>query len=60
MNIYFLTLKVSPTEANKQYNVVEGALAHCWVLEDSPENALSKADFHVSKYDWELAPVYKL
>jgi len=29
-------------------------LAHCWVLEDSPENALSKAAFHVFNYDWEL------
>ena len=54
MNIYFLTLEVSPSKANQHYNVVEGALAHCWVLEDSPENALSKATFHVSKYDWEL------
>jgi hypothetical protein len=52
MNTYFLTLEVAPAEENEHYDMVKGALVHCWVLEDSPENALSKASFHVTKYDW--------
>lgn len=52
MNTYFLTLKVVPTEENEQYAIAKGAMVHCWVLEDSPENAFSKASFYVSKYDW--------
>lgn len=52
MNTYFLTLNVVPTEDNAQYEMIKGALVHCWILEDSPENAFSKGSFYVSKYDW--------
>ena len=52
MNTYFLTLNVVPTEDNAQYEMIKGALVHCWILEDSPENAFSKAAFYVSTYDW--------
>lgn len=52
MNTYFLTLNVVPTEDNAHYEMIKGALVHFWILEDSPENAFSKATFYVSKYDW--------
>jgi hypothetical protein len=54
MNTYYLELKVIPDKANENYNIVKGAFAHCWILEDNPETACSKAIFHVSKYDWEV------
>lgn len=51
-NTYFLTFRVLPTEENEQYDMIEAALVHCWVVEDSPEDAISKASFYVAKYDW--------
>ena len=52
MNTYFLTFRATPTEENEQYDMVESALVHCWIVEDSPEDAFSKASFYISKYDW--------
>ena len=52
MNTYFLTLNVVPTEDNAQYEMIKGALVHCWIIEDSPKDAYSKASFYVSKHDW--------
>ena len=54
MNTYYLTLKVIPDKANENYNIVKGAVAHCWILEDNPETASSNSIFYVSKYDWEV------
>lgn len=54
MNTYYLQFKVIPTTDNEQYEVAEGALAHCWVLENGPEAACLKASFQISKYDWEI------
>jgi hypothetical protein len=52
MNTYFLTFKVEPATENTQFDMIEAALVHCWVVEDSPEDAFYKASFYVSKYDW--------
>lgn len=52
MNTWFLTFRVVPTEENLQYDMVESAWVHCWIVEDSPEAAYCKASFHVTKYDW--------
>lgn len=43
---------MAPTEENEQYDMIEGALVYCWVVEDNPEDAFSKASFYVSRYDW--------
>ncbi len=47
-----MTFRVTPTDENENHAMVQGASAHCWVVEDRPEDALSKASFYVSKYDW--------
>jgi len=57
MGTFFLTFRVVPTTDNEHYYLVKGALANCWVLEDSPENAFSKAFFYVSKGDWEVEEI---
>lgn len=57
MSTYFLSLNVSPTQDNAQYAVVRGALAHCWIVEDNPEDAFSKASFYVAKYDWSVEDI---
>lgn len=54
MNTYFLQYKVSPTAQNEQYELAEGASAHCWVLENNPQAAAAKAAFQISKFDWEI------
>lgn len=55
MNTYFLQFKVIPTTENEQYELAEGALAHCWVLENDPQTAAAKAVFQISKFDWEIS-----
>ena len=52
MNTYFLTFRVVPTKENYEHEMVETALAFCWVIEDRPVDALSVASFHFSKCDW--------
>jgi len=54
MNTYFLQFKVVPTTDNEQYELAEGASAHCWVLENNPQTAATKAAFQISKFDWEI------
>ena len=54
MNTYFLQFKVIPTIDNEQYDLAEGALASCWVLENNPQTAATKAVFQISKFDWEI------
>lgn len=54
MNTYFLQYKVIPTTDNEQYELAEGASAHCWVLENDPQTAAAKAAFQISKFDWEI------
>jgi len=57
MIIYYLQFKVKPTRENEKYDLVEGALAHCWIKETNPQNAHAKAEFFVSKSDWEITGV---
>ena len=57
MNIYYLKFNVKPTRENDKYDLVEGAFAHCWINEASPQNALIKAEFFVSKDDWKVTGV---
>ncbi len=54
MNTYFLQFKVIPTIDNEQFDLTEGALAHCWVLEFNPQTAAAKAAFQISKFDWKI------
>ncbi len=57
MKTYFLTFQVIPTKTNEHYDTVKGALASCWVLGNDPQSALAKAEFLVSKGDWEIKGV---
>ncbi|CAK8710971.1 MAG: hypothetical protein D3920_01700 [Candidatus Electrothrix sp. AW2] len=54
MKTYFLQFKVVPTLDNEQYELVEGALASCWVLDNTPQAAHTKANFRISMFDWEI------
>ena len=52
MKTYFIVFRVKPTEDNEQYQIVEGALAHFFVVEDNPQCAYAQAEFYLKKYDW--------
>lgn len=54
MKTYFIQFEVVPAPANEQFGIAKGALAACWVVESTPEAALAKATFQVSKYDWQI------
>jgi hypothetical protein len=55
MGIFFVQFEVRPTERNSQVELLEGALAHCWVLEDSALAAYNRAWFYVWRDEWEIA-----
>ncbi len=51
---FFIQFQVVPTIENRQYSLVEGALAHCWVVDTDLINVYGKASFFASKYDWKI------
>lgn len=57
MKIFYSQFRVKPTIENEKYDLVEGALAHCWIKETNPQNAHAKAEFFVSKSDWKITAV---
>jgi len=57
MKIFYSQFKVKPTRENVKYDLVEGALAHCWIKDVNPQGAYAKAEFYVSKSDWQISEV---
>ncbi len=57
MKIFYSQFKVEPKAENEQYDIVAGAVAHCWIKETNPKNAHLKAEFFVSKNDWGIVEV---
>lgn len=57
MKIFFLEFKVTPTNVNEHFDLVEGALASCWIKDNNPQSAYAKAEFYVSKEDWEIVKI---
>ena len=60
MKIFFLEFKVIPTNDNEHFDLVEGALASCWIKDNNPQSAYAKAEFYVSKEDWEIEKIESL
>ena len=60
MKIFFLEFKVIPTTANEHFDLVEGALASCWITDNNPQSVYAKAEFYVSKEDWEIVKIESL
>jgi len=54
MSMFFITLEVSPTKHNSQVDLVEGAIAHCWVVEETEVAAYNTASFQVSRDEWDI------
>ena len=54
MKTFYLIFQLIPTFENKQYEFIQGALAHCWIVDDDLQSAYAKAKFFVSKDDWEI------
>lgn len=57
MKIFYSQFKVIPTRENEKYDLVEGALANCWIKENNPQSAYAKAEFFVLKGDWQIIEV---
>lgn len=57
MKIFFLEFKVIPTNVNEHFDLVEGALASCWIKDNNSQSAYAKAGFFVSKEDWKIVNV---
>lgn len=55
--IYFLIFKVTPTKANEYFEVVEGALAHCWIKTYNAESALEIAKFNILRNVWAIVKI---
>ena len=57
MKIFFVEFKVVPTHANEYFDLVEGAIAHCWIKDNSQQSAYARAEFYISKEDWDIVNV---
>lgn len=57
LKTFFVSFRIVPTVKNKQYELVAGAVANCWVRESDSQAAYAKAAFNVSKYDWRIEEV---
>ena len=57
MKIFFVEFKVVPTHANEHFDLVEGAIAHCWIKDNSQQSAYARAEFYISKEDWDIVNV---
>ncbi|MDD3814190.1 MAG: hypothetical protein PHZ02_06040 [Desulfocapsaceae bacterium] len=57
MKTYYLQFRVIPTASNEHHNLVEGALASCWVLEHDAQAAYAQADFFIRKSDWRIEKI---
>lgn len=57
MNIFFLKFRVYPTINNENYDSIETADVLCWIREDDPNSAFRKAEFYISKSDWNIATI---
>ncbi len=55
-----MTFRVVPTISNKHYDLVEGASAHCLILDIDPQSAYLKARFYVSRDDWQIEKIESL
>lgn len=60
MKTFYIQFQVVPTIENRQYSLVEGAFAHCWVVGTDPINVQVKSRFFASKYDWKIDKVITL
>lgn len=60
MNIFFIEFEAIPTSANENFDFVEGALASCWIKDHSPQSAFAKAEFFVSKDEWDIVKIKNL
>jgi len=57
MKTFFLEFKVTPTNANEHFTLVKGAIASCWIQENNPQSAYSKAEFYVKRNDWKFEKI---
>lgn len=57
MNTFCLVLRAAPAVDNPYFNQVEGALVHCWVGDDHPASAVTKATFKIQQLNWEVLKV---
>ncbi len=57
MKTFFLTFRVTPTNANEHFDLVTGGLAHCWIRQDNPRSARAEAEFHIARNDWEVKEI---
>ena len=57
MKIFFLEFRVTPTNINEHFDLVEGALASCWIEDNSSQSAYAKAEFYISTEDWDIVKI---
>lgn len=52
MKIFYSRFRVSPSEKNEYYDLVQGLICHCWIRDTNPQSAYAIALFFISRYDW--------
>jgi len=60
MKIFFLQFRVIPHNISEHFELVDGALASCWIKDNNQQSAYIKAEFYISKYDWDIVSIESL
>jgi len=54
MKTYYFDFEVVPSAESEHFATTKGAIAACWVIENEPIAAISKASFFISNDEWEI------
>lgn len=54
---YYVSFEVIPSDDGLVDKRIEEASAHCWIVEDDPVSAASKAVYHIRKSGWKIIAV---
>ncbi len=57
MKIFYLQFKVVPNHLHENFELIEGALASCWIKENSQQAAYTKSKFYIAKQNWDIVNI---
>jgi hypothetical protein len=57
MKIFFLSFEVIPTKNNEKFDLVQEAIAECWIKSSNAKSAYAKAAFFIQKENWEILKI---
>ena len=54
MKTYYFVISVVPSKNSPEFKRTAGSLAHFWIVDESDENAVNRANHFLSEYMWNI------